>query len=130
MEIGIKGYQEILVTPEKSARKIKSGTLEVFATPAMIALVEETAWKSVKDYLEPGQATVGTLLNISHLSPTPIGMKVRCETLLTNLDGRRLIFEVNIYDEKDLIGKGVHERFIIGEEKFQAKANSKLSESK
>ncbi len=125
MEIGIKNSLEIIVSSEMSAKVKKSGTLNVFSTPSMIALIEETAWTSVSDYLEKGCATVGISLNINHLSPTPIGMKVKCETELIKVDGRKLVFDVKVYDEKDLIGQGTHERFIIMEEKFQAKADSK-----
>lgn len=127
METGIKNVIEIKVTNDNTAATVGSGTLSVFATPAMIALIEQTAWKSVEPYLEEGQGTVGTKLDISHLSPTPVGMKVRCETELVEVDGRCLKFETNVYDETGLIGKGVHERFIISTGKFQAKADSKLA---
>lgn len=126
MEIGIKNVIEIKVTKENTAAALGSGTLSVFATPAMIALIEQTAWKSVELYLDEGQGTVGTKLDISHLSPTPVGMTVKCETELTGIDGRCLRFEANVYDETGLIGKGVHERFIISSDKFQIKADSKL----
>lgn len=116
---------ETTVTDGKSAVAMGSGTLKVFATPAMIALIEETAWRSVAPHLEAGQATVGTALNISHLAPTPIGMKVRCETVLTAVEGRKLTFEASVYDEAGIIGKGTHERFIINSDKFQAKADAK-----
>lgn len=125
METGIKNVIELTVTHDKTAAAVGSGTLEVFATPAMIALIEETAWKSVTPYLEKGQATVGTRLDISHIAPTPLGMAVRCETELSEVDGRCLKFKANVYDEKGLIGTGVHERFIVDAEKFQAKANCK-----
>ena len=125
MEIGIKNTLEITVTGNLTAAAVGSGTLNVYATPAMIALIEETAWKSVAPYLEEGQSTVGTRLDVSHVAPTPLGMTVRCETELTEVDGRRLVFAVNVYDEAGLIGKGTHERFIIMAEKFQAKADSK-----
>ena len=125
MEIGIKNTLEITVTGNLTAAAVGSGTLNVYATPAMIALIEETAWKSVAPYLEDGQSTVGTRLDVSHVAPTPLGMTVRCETELTGVDGRRLVFAVNVYDEAGLIGKGTHERFIIMAEKFQAKADSK-----
>ena len=118
---------EITVTGNLTAAAVGSGTLNVYATPAMIALIEETAWKSVAPYLEEGQSTVGTRLDVSHVAPTPLGMTVRCETELTEVDGRRLVFAVNVYDEAGLIGKGTHERFIIMSEKFQAKADSKKS---
>lgn len=126
MEKGITLSMETTVTAEKSAVVMGSGTLSVFATPAMTALIEETAWRSVAPHLEEGQTTVGTSLNISHLAPTPIGMKVRCETVLTAVEGRKLVFEASVYDEAGIIGKGTHERFIINSEKFQAKANAKL----
>ncbi len=127
METGIKNTLEITVTDNLTAAAVGSGTLNVYATPAMIALIEETAWKSVAPYLEEGQSTVGTRLDVSHVAPTPLGMTVRCETELTEVDGRRLVFAVNVYDEVGLIGKGTHERFIIMSEKFQAKADSKKS---
>ena len=102
-----------------------SGTLSVFSTPSMVALIEETAWRSVAPYLEEGQSTVGTKLDIEHVSPTPVGMAVKCETELTEVDGRRLKFNANVYDETGLIGTGTHERFIVNSAKFQSKANSK-----
>ena len=102
-----------------------SGTLDVFATPAMIALMENTAYESVAGELEEGNGTVGTALNVKHVAATPVGMKVTCETELIKVDGRALTFSVKAYDECGLIGEGEHERFIIMNEKFQAKANAK-----
>ena len=122
---GIKGREETIVSEANSAKAMGSGTLNVFATPAMTALMEETAWKSVAPYLEEGCGTVGTLLNITHDAPTPFGMKVWCESELIEVDGRRLVFQVTAYDEKGKIGGGRHERFIIQNEKFQAKADKK-----
>ncbi len=128
MQIGTKNTLERKVTEELSALSMGSGTLRVFATPAMIALIEETCWRSVAQQLEEGQGTVGTLLNVKHLAPTPLGMTVKCESELIEVDGRRIVFSVNVYDETGLVGSGTHERFIINESKFQAKANSKLPE--
>ncbi len=125
LEPGIKGYGELTVTQENTAKARKSGTLEVLATPAMIELMEETAWKSVADELEEGTGTVGTSLNMKHLSATPVGMKVFCHTILTEVDGRRLVFSVDVEDEAGKIGAGIHERFIIQSEKFQKKADAK-----
>ena len=122
---GIKGREETIVSEANSAKTMGSGTLNVFATPAMTALMEETAWKSVAPYLEEGCGTVGTLLNITHDAPTPFGMKVWCESELVEVDGRRLVCQVTAYDEKGKIGGGRHERFIIQNEKFQAKADKK-----
>jgi predicted thioesterase len=126
LKAGIKGKKEITVTQELTAKAMSSGALDVFATPAMIALMENTAFESVAGELEPGSGTVGTSLNVKHVSATPVGMKVTCETELVKVDGRALTFSVKAYDEAGLIGEGEHERFIIYEEKFQAKADAKL----
>jgi predicted thioesterase len=126
LEAGIKGKKEITVTQDKTAKAMCSGALDVFATPAMIALMENTAFLSVAGELEPGSGTVGTALNVKHVSATPVGMKVTCETELVKVDGRALTFSVKAYDEAGLIGEGEHERFIIFEEKFQAKADAKI----
>lgn len=125
---GIKGKEETIVSEANSAKTMGSGTLDVFATPAMIALMEKTAWKSVAPYLDEGSGTVGTLLNITHDAPTPYGVKVWCESELVEVDGRRLVFRVAAYDEKGKIGGGRHERFIIQNEKFQMKANQKAEQ--
>ena len=122
---GITGHQETIVTVENTAKTMKSGTLDVFATPAMIALMEQTAYESVSGELEEGYGTVGTMLNVKHVSATPLGMKVTCESTLTKIDGRALTFEVKAFDERGLIGEGTHERFLVQNEKFQAKANNK-----
>ena len=122
---GITGHQETIVTVENTAKTMKSGTLDVFATPAMIALMEQTAYESVAGEVEEGYGTVGTMLNVKHVSATPLGMKVTCESTLTKIDGRALTFEVKAFDERGLIGEGIHERFLVQNEKFQAKANNK-----
>ncbi len=126
LETGIKGKKEIVVTQEKTAKAMGSGTLDVFATPAMIALMENTAFESVAGELEEGSGTVGTALKVKHVAATPVGMKVVCETELVKVDGRALTFSVKAFDEKGLIGEGEHERFIVFNEKFQAKADAKL----
>ena len=125
LQTGIKGTGETLVTEELSAGAMGSGELPVYATPAMLALVEETAWKSVAPALEPGQGTVGTKLAFSHLAATPLGRKVHCETLLTEIDRRRLVFTAEVWDEAGKIGEGTHERFIVDSEKFLAKADAR-----
>ena len=122
---GIKGYQEDFVTEDKLAKNVGSGLVRVYATPQLIALIEKTADLSVEPYLEDGQSTVGTLVNVTHCAATPAGMKVHAETELVEVDRRKLTFKVSAYDERGLIGEGVHERFIIDIAKFQAKADSK-----
>ena len=126
LEAGIKGTKEIMVTNENTAKTMGSGTLDVFATPAMIALMENTAYESVTAELGEGSGTVGTALNVKHVAATPVGMKVTCETELIKVDGRALTFSVKAFDEKGLIGEGEHERFIVFNEKLQEKADAKL----
>lgn len=126
LEKGIKGQEEITVNENNTAEALGSGSLTVFATPAMIALMEKTARLSVAPYLEEGQSTVGTLVNVKHLSASPVGMAITCKTELVDIDRRRLVFHVECYDTVGLIGEGDHERFIIDEAKFMAKADGKL----
>ncbi len=125
VEIGIKGRLEETVTPEMSAARVGSGLVDVFATPMMIALIEKTCNESVLPYLEEGQGTVGTLVNVAHSSATPIGMRVWCESELVEVDRRRLVFKVKAFDECGPIGEGSHERFIIDTAKFTAKIKAK-----
>lgn len=126
LEAGIKGRKELVVTNELTAKEYASGDALVYATPALIALAEGTALESVKPYLEDGRSTVGTNVNISHLAATPVGMKVWCESELTEVDRRRLVFRIDVYDECGKVAEGTHERFIIDSGKFQAKAEAKL----
>lgn len=125
LTIGIKGTLERTVTEGLTAQAMGSGELPVFATPAVVALAEETAWKSVSPELEEGQGTVGTLMELSHIAATPLGMKVRCESELVEIDRRKLVFLVKVYDEKEKVAEGRHERFIVDNAKFLAKAESK-----
>jgi len=125
LTIGIKGTQSVTVSNDNTAATMGSGTLAVFATPAMIALMEKTSYVSVQNELDEGMGSVGTLLNVKHLAATPVGMTVTCESELVEIDNRRLVFTVKAYDEKGLIGEGTHERFIVQNEKFLAKTNAK-----
>ena len=115
------------VTESNTAASMGSGLLAVFATPSMIALMEQAAFTSVTPALEEGCGTVGTLMNVKHLAASPVGAHIRAEAELTQVDGRRLVFHVAAYDDAGLIGEGEHERFIIQNEKFLAKANAKLA---
>lgn len=126
LTVGISNEIDRDVTKENTAAVLGSGMLEVYATPAMVALMEETCMKSVQAEMDEGYGTVGTGLTIHHLSATPVGMKVRCVSKLVEVDGRKLVFDVQAFDESGLIGQGTHERFIIENEKFFAKANKKL----
>ncbi len=123
---GIKGKQTETVTEENTAAALGSGSLRVYATPAMIALMEKTALASVADALGDGMTTVGTKLDIAHTAASPVGSAITCESELTEIDRRRLVFRVTAYDEHGEIGSGIHERFIVDCEKFLAKAQAKL----
>lgn len=126
LETGIKNRKDDIVTPENSARKAGSGLLEVYATPSMIALMEGCSHEAVAPELDEGCGTVGISLNIEHVAATPLGMKVYCESELVDIDGRILTFDVKAYDECGLIGRGIHKRCIIQNEKFLKKVEAKL----
>ena len=124
--VGLKGRAETVVNESNTAQAACSGALPVFGTPFMCALMEEAAWKSIAPHLEAGQSTVGTQLNISHDSATPVGMKVWAESEIIETDGKRLTLKVTAYDERGLIGQGTHQRFIITNDRFLAKTAKKL----
>ena len=126
MNTGLKNEKELTVTDELTAAKMGSGLAPVYATPCMIALIEGTAAESVETFLEEGQGTVGTKIEVEHIAATPIGMKVRCETELIEVDRKKLVFKAEVYDETGLVGKGMHERFIIDNERFMEKVQAKL----
>lgn len=118
LEIGMKGEQTLTVDGTNTADVYKSGELPVFATPAMIGLMEFTASQSVDKELAAGQSTVGTRIDVKHVAATPVGMQVTCISELTEIDRRRLVFRVQAMDDCGIIGEGIHERFIIDREKF------------
>lgn len=125
LQTGIKGEVKEIVSEKNSAAAMKSGELNVYATPSMIALMEQAAYKSVAGELEEGMGTVGTLMNVSHISATPLGMEVTAKTELIDIDRKRLVFHVEAFDERGKIGEGTHERFIIDNRKFQEKTDNK-----
>lgn len=125
--IGAKLSKETKVTQENTAKTVGSGEIDVFATPMMIALIEEAAAACCKQFLEEGMTTVGTLVNVSHVAATPVGMMVRAEAEIAGVDGREITFTVKAYDEKGMIGEGQHKRFIVKTEKFREKAYNKLN---
>lgn len=126
IQTGLTCKKKITVTPEMTAAAMGSGALEVLATPSMIALMEGTAQEEVQSLLEDGQGTVGTRIDVRHLAATPVGMEVTCTAEVTEVDRRRIVFTVKAKDEKEVIGEGIHERFVIDNEKFFAKCRQKL----
>ena len=116
--LGMTGESTTVVVHENTAAAVGAGGVEVFGTPMMIALMENAAWRAVADSLEHGYVTVGMLVNVRHLGATPLGQKVRATAELVEIDGRRLVFKVEAYDEQKKIGEGQHERFIVNLERF------------
>lgn len=125
LTVGLKGRAETVVTESNTAAAVGSGSLNVFATPMMAALMEAAAVDALAGHLEEGQSSVGTRMDLSHDSATPVGMRVRAEAELTAIEGRALTFTVTAFDEAGPIGEGTHVRFLIQVEKFMAKANGK-----
>lgn len=121
LNVGLKGSAAAVVNTPNTAAVMKSGSLPVFATPAMCALMEEAACDAVSDALEAGKGSVGTALSISHDRATALGDTVTAVAELVQIEGRKLSFLVSASDSKGIIGKGTHERFIIDNEKFMAK---------
>ncbi len=115
-------HSETLVVEHKDTAAVYgSGSLEVFATPAMIALMEKTCLESVNDKIGEGNTTVGISVNIKHLKASSVGALIRCDASLIEVDRKRLVFEVKCYDGENLVGEGAHERFVVDSEKFMGK---------
>ncbi len=125
METGLTSTITKTVEYKDTAKAVASGLAEVFATPSMIALMENAAYSAVQDELEPGQSSVGISINAKHTAATPMGMKVWAKATLVEIDRKRLVFDIEAFDEKEKIGTALHERFIIDEEKFMQKVNEK-----
>lgn len=123
---GISGTAELTVTRNELAVNVGSGSLEVFATPMMVMLMEKAACSCIESYLENDETTVGTEMNVKHSSATPEGMKVRAEAVLTEVNGRELTFTVTASDEAGQIGSGIHKRFLVFGERFTQKTKAKL----
>ena len=109
------------VTDKNTAKAVGSGNLDVFATPMMIALMEQAACECLADSLEPGQSSVGTQINIAHTAASPLNVKINATATIENIDGRKISFAVTAHDEANEIGSGTHERFLIDTERFMKK---------
>jgi len=122
---GLRGEAKIVVKEEDTAKHLGSGNVAVLATPRMIALMEKASVKAVDHLLPPGQATVGSEVRVRHLAATPQGMEVMVCSELVEVEGRRLTFKVEAFDEREKIGEGTHIRFIIDLERFREKVKAK-----
>ena len=126
LEIGLTKDVTLTVQNIHTAKSFGSGSVDVLSTPQLIALMENAAMEAVSQHLEEGFATVGTKISVEHISATPLGMNVTAKASLVNIENRKLSFEISAFDEAEKIAFGTHERFIIHEEKFVNKTNSKI----
>ena len=126
IKVGMVYVSEAEVGEKELAVNVGSGDLRVFATPMMTALMENAAMKCLSQFLDEGETSVGTALDISHTAATPLAMKVRAEAEIVRAEGRQVEFNVRAFDEKGAIGSGTHTRFVVFSEKFQAKTDAKL----
>jgi predicted thioesterase len=127
LKAGLRSEARVDVNKQNTASVWGSGALDVFSTPALVALMEKAAVLTAAPFLPEGCSTVGTSLNVRHIAASPVGAAVRAEAVLTGVDGRKLSFEVRAWDDNELIGEGLHERFVIDNKKFMEKTEGKLA---
>ena len=123
---GLTAETETVVTEECTAEHLGSGSVPVFGTPALVGLMESAAIKTLEGHLLPGTTSVGGHIDVRHLAPTPIGLRVRARAELQKVDGRHLVFHIEAWDEREQIGEATHERFIVDQERFLASSSKKL----
>jgi fluoroacetyl-CoA thioesterase len=122
---GLRAEFELTVTDADTASRWGSGLVPVYSTPALVGAMEKTAVLALEGQLPAGQTTVGGRIDVRHLAPTPVGMKVRLAAALVEVNGRKLVFKIEAWDEVEKIGEASHERFMIDEARFMAKVQSK-----
>jgi predicted thioesterase len=125
IQLGMKGTMETTVSEKQTARHLGSGGVDVYATPAMIGLMEGAAVNAIDPHLDEGEQSVGVEVRIRHLAATPLGQTVRAEAEVTEIDRRRVTFSVRAWDEQELIGEGVHVRFVIDVERYAQRLKEK-----
>ena len=126
IKLGSSYTVEANVNKEDTALAQGSGEIEVFATPRLVSIMEKAAVNAVSPYIDEGYTTVGTRIDIKHIAATPIGMKAKAYAELLEVDGKRLVFKVEAFDEVEKIGEGIHERYIVNIDRFLNKAKGKL----
>ncbi len=129
LQAGLKHSKRILVSDENTAAAVGSGELPVFATPMLLALAEACCCESLSGLLDEGMTSVGTAVELRHTAATPVGLSVVCESELTAVDGRRLVFRVSMRDDCGEVGCGTHERFVVAKDRFMEKANRKKQQA-
>jgi predicted thioesterase len=125
IEKGLKGSYERVAGETDSADRFGNKGFHVYGTPALVALIEYACGQTVAPHLPKGSGTVGTIVNIKHLAPTPLGMKIRAEAEVVEVDGRRFVFHVEAFDEKEKIAEGEHERYVVELDRFLKKVEGK-----
>ncbi len=125
LEPGLTGHSEWIVTSAMTATQVGSGTVAVFATPMLVALMESAAIDALKGHLPPGQTSVGTRIDVQHTAATPVRAAVRATAVLKAVEGRRLIFSIEAWDSIEKIGEATHERFLVDQARFEAQAAGK-----
>jgi predicted thioesterase len=125
LTIGLNAEITLTVTEADTAAKWGSGLVPVFSTPALVGIMEAAAVKALDGHLPDHQTTVGGHIDVRHLAATPVGMQVRARAELTAIDGKKLTFHIEAWDEIEKIGEALHERFVIDKEKFTARAMAK-----
>ena len=124
--VGAKGTDSLRVMPDHLANQFKDAMLpQVFATPMMVTIMENAALNAIRDYLDPGESAVGTLVNVRHIAATPVGHRVTAEAIVTKVDGHRIEFTVSARDEMEEIGNGTHERMVIDMARIAKKLDAK-----
>lgn len=125
LEPPLSGEAERLVTEEWTAARMGSGTVPVLATPALVAVMEEAAVRALEGHLPPGQTSVGVRIDVRHLAATPLGMRVRARATLVAVEGRRLTFRIEAWDDREKVGEADHERVLVDVERFMERVNAK-----
>lgn len=125
--VGTTFRSQTIVGNNMFASYLGSGTLEVYATPAMIGMMENAAMNCIAQFLDESESSVGSNINVSHISPTPAGVDVYAVATVTAIDGKKIDFSLEAYDSFGKIGEGTHTRYVIDSEKFMHKANSKMN---
>lgn len=125
LEAGLTGNMTWIVKEDMTAAKVGSGLVAVFSTPSLVALLESAAVAALEGQLEEGYTSVGTHIDVHHLAATPVGMVVHAEAILLTVEGRKLTFEIEAWDEVEPIGRAAHDRFIVNQERFVAKTAQK-----
>jgi len=123
---GTRGTSSLVVGPEHTAARVGSGVISVLATPVMINVIEAAALAAAEHLLPPGHQSLGTLLNVRHIAATPVGMRITATAEVMRVEGRNVVFRVEVHDEKELIGDGTHERVVVNVERFAARVARKM----